>query len=852
MASIIRKLFFPLALMGGLLAALHADEFVVPAKTTAPFTYCIWYLPDPEKEAFLKDLAASPPDLFHLGYHIPFKGALGPTYGHELFTDDILAPDQIPREVNRIKSMLKGMRDAGVKKLIPYVYTMAFFGRPEERTGFFRFFDHWQDYCEYGLGHKPDADPTLWTQVTGPQQLGGGPAGILHYEPCINQPPWAKYLDLVVGQAAEVGYDGMFFDVNTLYCYCPHCQEKFDIYLLKKYGRKGLREIFGSDDHRLINLSTMYRDFEKTILSGFNSYLVQRWVPEKLTQWLGVRDTSEVALTEDWRLLRCYMQGSQGEFPPLDQFKPYLSSRFGADQADGVEAAKRKDYVQVVLRHFFLDYLHSEALADLLKQRFGSADIKRRCCANPKELMLWVETQRFWCQSMADQFRRLKQVGQATLAKDDRQEEFYTVANLGSMATMDALKERRVDAIDLPTWAPVANLQMFEEMQQPGSLESGVIINNVLAFRWAMAAGTRAGTLLYKSTSERAADLSEAEVAAGGGGAFIQTGVDAPQSRAVWKRFFSEHSDLWDQGSSWVQVGLLYWNDQVFYEYPEHNAIIHRLVKVLSESQIPFDLIAENGLDRINHYRVIIAPKLRYLGQSQVEALLAFARQGGRLVIIEPFASEDPYARPQQLELPKRSYGSAVAFGKGTVLWLADEEVPQRRSDLWCLMEERSNAYLLARDYLNQTRAADLAQQVDLGPQFVQRLENTLHWPLRWCPEKTDPGIYLHAYRVPAKGKRPERIVLHAVNYHIPILIEKGMDQDGEMMWSSVTKSGEPVISRDLVVAVPLPEGLRLKEVRALSPVDRIRPINWRVTKGKALLTVEQLAIYQAVCLDLE
>ncbi|HPN36448.1 MAG TPA: hypothetical protein PK843_18235 [bacterium] len=829
----------------------QAEDFSVPAATSVPFTYCIWYLSNPDQGSFYQDLAASPPDLFHLGYHLPFKGALGPTYGHDLFTNEILPPEQIPREVHRVQNIISRMRSAGVARLVPYVYTMAFFGQPDFRSGFFKFFDHWADYADFGLGAKPEVDPSLWTQERGPQQLGGGPPGILHYEPCINQPPWTRYLDVVVRQAAATGYDGMFFDVNTLYCFCPHCQEKFDVYLLDKYGRKGLRERFGTEDHRLINLSTIYRDFEKVVLSHFTPYLETIWQSENLSRLTGFQNAGEAKLEEDWRLLRCYMQGSQGEFPPAEELSSHLLTRFGVQQPDALEPDRRRAFVQTVLRRAFLNYLSSSELAILLNEQFGSADIRRRCCSDPKELLRWVETQRFWCDCIAQRFNGLRTVGQTELIRTQRNQAFFTIANLGSMGTLDAMNKRRVDGIHAVRWAPSVSMQMFEEMQQPGMLESGVILSNVFAFRWAMAAGTRAGALLYKSTSERAADLSEAEAAAGGGGAFIQIGLEAPHSRARWKQFFHQHADFWDQGSSWCQVGLLFFNEQAFYEYPEHYAIVQRLAKVFSESQIPFDLVVEPGLNTIGFYPVIVAPMLRYLDDSQINALLAYARKGGRLVIVEPFGSEDAYALPRSQVLPNGPWGQAIAYGDGQLLRLKENEIPKRLSDMWCLMEERGNAFRLCRDYLNTARTLDRANGTDLGPRFVARLEKALNLRLRWCESKTDPGVYVHAYRIPAKDARPQRLILHAVNYHIPILVDPEKDAQGDEVWASVTRSGEPVVVKNLAVAVPLPSGLQATRVHAYSPVESTRPIAWRQADDRVEIALKRLELYQAVCIDL-
>jgi len=830
--------------------------FDVPAKTTTPYTYCIWYLPDPDKESFLAELEASPPDLFHLGYHIPFKGALGPTFGHKLFSDDILPPEEVKREVARIENVIQKMRAAGVEKLIPYVYTMAFFGQPDKRTGFFHFYDRWDDYRAFGLGKKPAADPSLWSQQVGPHQLGGGPEGILHYDPCINHPAWAEYLDLVVRQIASLDYNGMFFDVNTLYCYCPHCQEKFDIYLLKKYGSEGLREVFGTDDHRVLNLSTIYRDFEHIILRAFKPYLAKIWERDHLGQTLGAKDTSEVKLDEDWRLLRCYMQGSRGEYPPASNFDEYLVDRFGSKQVEQISAEKKNDFVQTILRYHFHEFLESDALATLLENRFASSDIRRRCSSNPRDLLLWVETQRFWCESMASQFARLKRIGRMTFAEHGRGDDFYTVANLGSMATMDALNKRRVDAIDLVHWAPVADLQMFEEMQQPGSLESGVIISNIFAFRWAMAAGTKAGTLLYKVSDDRAADLAEAEVAAGGGGAFIQPGVGAPESRKRWKRFFSDHADLWDEGSSWAKVGLLFWSDQVFYEYPEHDAITRRLVHVLSENQIPFDIITEENSEDLASYDVLVVPRLRYLDDAQISQLFAYANQGGRLVIIEPFGTEDKLARPRQKgQIDQIAFAAdrfqAVRYGKGQVLRLKEEDVPARLSDQWCLMEERAGSFPRAKDYLERARRVDSQKGVDLGGRFVGRLESSLGLQLRWCPPETNPGVYVHAYRLPAKHGRPERIVAHLVNYRVPILLDKSAESGEDAMWLTETKAGEPAIIERLRITIPLSRGMKVKQAYALSPTDKAGPAKWSSQSGQAVFVVDRLKIYQALVLEL-
>ena len=463
----------------------------LPAMTERPYTYCIWYRPDPESEEFLGELASSPPDLYHLGYQVPFKGGYGPAYGGELYSDEMLGPDEVGREVERLEGVIGRMRRAGVDRIIPYVFTMAFFGRPVERKGFFNFYDHWDEYRGYGLGPKPEADPSLWSQARGPHQLGDGPPGVLHYDPCINHPGWLDYLDLVIRQIAAVGYDGVFLDVNTLYCFCPQCQARFDVYLFDKYGPDGLREVFGTDDHRLLNLSTIYPDFKDAVLGGFRVFLEDAWEQHGLSGVLGVAGPHEVSLERDSALLRAYMQGSDGEFPPAHDLDGHLAKRFGGVRAEDVQPDRRPEFVQTVLRHHFLTFLQSDRLASRLEERFGSSDLRVRCCPTPRDLLLWVETQRFWCDSMSVLFERLRRVAQEQLERDGRSGDFYTVTNVGPVATLDGVNNRRVDGTDFVGRAPVCDMQMCEEMLQPGSLESGAIVSNFFAFRWAMAAGTR-------------------------------------------------------------------------------------------------------------------------------------------------------------------------------------------------------------------------------------------------------------------------------------------------------------------------------------------------------------------------
>ena len=120
--------------------------------------------------------------------------------------------------------------------------------------------------------------------------------------------------------------------------------------------------------------------------------------------------------------------------------------------------------------------------------------------------------------------------------------------------------------------------------------------------------------------------------------------------------------------------------------------MVHRLVRVLAETQVPFDIVTEQDARDLQGYATLLVPMLRYLDDAQIGRLLSYARQGGNLVAIDPFGTEDKSARRRPTDplaefAPAGRDFQAVACGQGKLLRLTSTAVPARRSDLWCLME---------------------------------------------------------------------------------------------------------------------------------------------------------------------
>jgi len=140
----------------------------------------------------------------------------------------------------------------------------------------------------------------------------------------------------------------------------------------------------------------------------------------------------------------------------------------------------------------------------------------------------------------------------------------------------------------------------------------------------------------------------------------------------------------------------------------------------------------------------------------------------------------------------------------------------------------------------------------DLGARFVAELEACLGKKLRWCPSGTDSGVYLQAYRLPAAAEHGGRILVHLVNYRVPIRVEKHSNEGAGAMWNVVTKSGAPEVQRNLKIAVPLPPNTRPGRVTPWSPTEPAERIEWSMKGDCAQIEVSKLKIYKAVVIELE
>ncbi len=262
------------------------DEIPYQHKTEIPLTYMRDYSGGHlDDEAFFQTIEANPPELLVLGKDAPLHHNWGPVAGtggeNQRFGQGEhirrLSPAELHRKIGKIRAMVNRLHAAGVRWVMPYICTMTIGGRDDHRTGFWEFYDHWEEYEKaFGLGPRPKDDPRDWMQ----QRSDGSLQTYYEWTPdyyapnrrwaaCIHHPSWKQHLSNVVRLAAEAGYDGVYMDNNrSVRCFCPYCQTAFREYLADRFSPEEIRRTFPSESLEAIRL---YPDADPFHLAALNT-----------------------------------------------------------------------------------------------------------------------------------------------------------------------------------------------------------------------------------------------------------------------------------------------------------------------------------------------------------------------------------------------------------------------------------------------------------------------------------------------------------------------------------------------------------------------------------------------------
>jgi len=248
----------------GLTRVQAAPECLVPTgpyqPTQVPYTYVLDRR-SPFSDAFVERYRDGMPYLVEAGQLTPGHPYFGPLCDPGALRRGVPEPslEEFLRRYreNRAKApdAVAAVRAGGAGQVLTYICMMTTGGDPVKRTGFWRFYDHWDAFAEFHVPPKPDSDPEDWQQ----RRADGTPViaysrdhppykPMFRWTNCINHPGWRAYQRWVTEEAARVGVDGFFVDnANTMHCYCRHCQALFAKRLRERYTPAELTDLFGGD-----------------------------------------------------------------------------------------------------------------------------------------------------------------------------------------------------------------------------------------------------------------------------------------------------------------------------------------------------------------------------------------------------------------------------------------------------------------------------------------------------------------------------------------------------------------------------------------------------------------------------
>ena len=684
--------------------------------STVPFTYIIDYRPHLGDPDYLRLLSEAPPDLLHVAYDALCVSRFGPSLDMLGRKADLLPPSEVDARNRSVRAFADAARAAGVEQVVPYICNQTIGGHPEERTGFWAFYDRWDDY-EDTFGSKPAEDPVRWLQRDPNGEVAYNyPFRFPAYDPpfrlapCPNNPHWRRYLHAIVSNLAACGYDGIFIDNNILHCYCEYCQNGFHDYLASRYDAAERRRRFGREDPSL----SVAGDRISWALGQpeFRVFLEAHVPPKTRREKFGSENLREAKLSEAGR--------------------GFLWGRATA---------------------FLWEILRACGHPEEAARRKFSGDFPELGLRTSEDRALWVETQKFWAHSIADFLSGLKAIGR-TCGKT-----FPVIPNWGMLHGARAADYRRLDAKNVRDWTEGCDFVMFEEEYFPGRLSEGVFADHIVGYKYTRACGNRAVVLPYRGGSPSAIALAHAEAAAfSGGGAFVQPAYVYPEIRAQYGTFFKAHAHLYEGTSPVAPVGLTFCFDEVHGENLEHLRQVYRIAYALGAAQIPFEILIEDDLkaDLLGDHRAVILPHIRNLSDRMLQAAQAYLASGGSLLVTGETGVCFDDTKPRPLEAVR-----TLRTSQERLAYVADlcDLIPLRVPEVYDILD------LPWEDERAVARAAEKT-----GPIVWRNLAELLK---ELCGEslsvlKTPGEGGLRVERTTKKTAGKTLSILHLLNYDVP------------------------------------------------------------------------------------
>ena len=696
--------------------------------------------------------------------------------------------DRVEQDTAAVRDWVHRAHDAGVQCLFPYICNQTMGGDPDERTGMWWFYDHWDEFA-HDVGPKPPVDPIEWQQRE--------PDGRLHFNypyrfpictppirfaPCPNNPYWHDWLKVNCRLLAEYGYDGVFVDNNIIHCHFEHCQAGFREYLDETFTPEQLRARYGTDDVSTFTLAT-----------------------------LGDRVLWACAQPEYRRHL-------------LELDRDVFVEKFGTDDPEtavmseagyGYHWGHSNDWWRDTVRRE-----HSPAEAERI---FRDGDVSSLGIATTAELCLWVDTQKCRAWSIGARNAELREAGEAVRPG------FAMVPNWGDISGFDHTNSRRLDGKNVLLNAPGADMLFYEEAYYPGTLAPGYTFDLMIAYKHAVSCGVRSVTLPYHGSDHRAlSELATAEAAAWGGDHTYAAPYSFPDVRSAYAGLFARH-DSWFRGmTSHADVGLCFSFDEVHFENVHHYAETSMLARYLADSHVLFDFLGDGQLtlEHLRRYRLVVIPHVQYLSNSARDAIAQYTADGGRVLITGRTGAFDEHARAASLL-------AADDFPAGSAAYVDDirDVLPARSWQIHDLMDYHVEFDQLRDEVIPElARAAESESLIDT--RLLDLLESLAGRSLSTLARGTPPTLRVAAWRSIDTGS----LALHLVNYDAP---------------GPGLPDGPVVPVEDVDVSLTLPTGMAVREI-STADAWNTEPVAlpFDVKDGVATFRVPRVDAYCVVSID--
>ncbi len=246
---------------------------------------------------------------------------------------------------------------------------------------------------------------------------------------------------------------------------------------------------------------------------------------------------------------------------------------------------------------------------------------------DPWATLLWEASQAFWAQTNGDMLLRVREAGRR------HNPNFFVVANWGMSMTARQFATRRQLGHHFIRWQPGAVWQMLEEGGSHGYIAPGLVEEFWPLLRACAAHGVEPALLAYTRDDPSQRLLGFAEVASANTGAWCAGRRDADTVN-LYRTFFDERWELFDQAEPLCEVGVLYSLDDILRNNDEHLRLVYAVCRALGRSHIPYDIVTPSQLSR-RRFSVVINPGARAIPPGALDGSAVLAIGPGGLPPVE-------------------------------------------------------------------------------------------------------------------------------------------------------------------------------------------------------------------------